>query len=59
MDCLARIFLRRIEVENALKLCNSCCSKSLGVVIGVGEKIKLSSWISAGVSWYVLNAMLS
>ena len=49
--------LRRNEIENSLKLCNSCCSRTLGVALGVGVKVKplWSSWMSAGVSWYVLR----
>ena len=57
VECVARIYLRRSEIENSLKLCNSCCSRSLRVALGVGEKVRplSSNWISAGDSWYVLK----
>ena len=36
--------------------CSSCCSRSLGVVLGVGEKVRplLSSSVSVGVRQCVL-----
>ena len=51
LECVARMYFKRRDEEKSLKLCSSCCSRSLGVVLGVGEKVRplLSSSVSVGV----------
>ena len=51
--CGTMYFKRRDEEKS----CSSCCSRSLGVVLGVGEKVRplLSSSVSVGVRQCVLR----